>query len=300
MGRQELIDDINRIKKEKNAVILVHNYQRPEIYEVADFMGDSLGLSKEAARTEADIIVFCGVMFMAETAKTLSPEKTVLIPNMQAGCPMADMATVEQVREMRRRYPKAVVVSYVNTSADVKAESDICCTSANAVEVVNSLNEEEVIFVPDKNLGSYVQSKSDKKIHLWDGFCHVHDTITEEFVLEAKKNHPGARIIAHPECNPDVLKHADYICSTSGMAKFAKEDSAREFIILTESGMLEALKREVPEKIFYSCGNVCTDMEKIDLESVKESLTKMKYEVGVPEEIRAKARKAIDRMLEIL
>jgi quinolinate synthase len=296
---QEVIDRINRLKKEKNAVILVHNYQRPEIYEIADFIGDSLGLSKEAAKTKSDIIVFCGVSFMAETAKILSPQKKVLIPAKSAGCPLADGATVTMIRQMKKQHPKAAVVSYVNTSALVKAESDICCTSMNAVKVVNSLKEDEVIFVPDVNLGQYVQTKTDKKIVLWPGHCYVHSTVLAENVKEAKKQHPDAKIVAHPEAPQEVLALADFICGTGGMIKYAKESDAKEFIIVTEEGMTNRLKREIPDKTCYVAAGVCFNMKKTTLEKVYDCLLNEKNEIELDKEIMDKAGKALQRMLDV-
>lgn len=300
MGNKALIDKINKLKKEKNAVILVHNYQRPEIYEVADFIGDSLGLSKEAAKTEAEIIVFCGVTFMAETAKILSPQKKVLIPEKTAGCPLADAATVTMIMQMKKQHPKAAVVSYVNTSALVKSESDICCTSMNAVKVVNSLEEEEVIFVPDVNLGQYVQTKTDKKIILWPGHCYVHSAVLAENIKEAKKQHPDAKVVAHPEAPPEVLALADFICGTGGMITYAKETDTKEFIIVTEEGMTKRLKREVPDKTFYVAAGVCFNMKKTTLEKVYGCLLNEKNDIELDEEIMEKARKALQRMLDVL
>jgi quinolinate synthase len=293
-----LVNEINWLKKKKNAVILVHNYQRPEIYQVADFIGDSLELSRKAAETDADIIVFCGVKFMAETAKILNPEKSVLLPALEAGCSLADMATVEEVEKMKKEFPGAAVVSYVNTNADVKAVSDICCTSANAVKVVNSLPQEEIIFLPDKNLGRYVQSKSQKKIHLWEGFCAVHQDLNSETLLNFKKEHPDAKIIAHPECKTDILNVADYVCGTGGMAKFAQQDQSGDFIVVTECGMTNKLREDVPGKHFYSFCNFCPYMKATTLELVLQSLKEEKHLIELPEEIIARAKKSIVRMLE--
>ncbi len=296
---KELIKKINELKKQKNAVILVHNYQRPEIYDIADFLGDSLGLSKEASKTNADIIVYCGVTFMAETAKILSPSKKVLIPDKNAICPMACMATALGIKEMRKKHPKAAVVSYVNSTADVKAESDICCTSANAVKIVNYLEEDEVIFVPDINLGKYVQTKTDKKIILWDGNCYVHSNIIPDELVLAKKNNPDAVVYAHPECSPDVLQYADEILSTSGMIDRARASSAKEFIIVTECGMVELLSQKCPGKKFYSVGGVCFQQKKITLEKVYDCLKNETNEVNVDEEIMVKSRKALERMINV-
>ena len=294
-----LINKINKLKKEKNAIILVHNYQRPEVYRVADFIGDSLELSREAAKTNADIIVFCGVDFMAESAKILNPEKKVLIPVKGAECPMAGMVNRKDLLSLKKQYPDAAVVSYVNTSAETKAESDICCTSSNCVDVVNSLSQNEIIFVPDENLANYVQTKTDKKIIPWKGFCYVHSKISAEQVKEAKRLHPNAKIIAHPECLMDVIKLADYVCSTSQMITRAKEDKANEFIIVTEMGMVERLKLELPEKKFYSITATCVQQKKNTLPAVLRSLQKEIHPVNINEEIIRKARIALDRMLTI-
>jgi len=300
MEQKELIEKINKLKKEKNAVILVHNYQRPEIYEIADFMGDSLGLSKNAVSTDAKIIVFCGVDFMAESAKILNPEKIVLHPDGLAQCPMANMVTKEQVLEMKKKYPKAAVVSYVNTTADVKAVSDICCTSANAVEVVSSLKEKEVIFTPDKNLGKYVQSKlPDKKIILLEGYCYVHDKITTFQVNDAKKNYPNAMVMIHPECRMEVLELADTVASTGQMITYAKESDAKEFIAVTECGMVNRLKKEIPSKQFWAVGGTCLQMKKITLEKVYDCLLNETNKIELDSEVVEGAKKALDRMLEV-
>ncbi len=296
---EKLIQQINELKKKKNAVILVHNYQRPEIYEVADFIGDSLELSKQAAKTDADMIVFCGVDFMAETAKILSPDKMVLHPSKLSICPMAQMVTKEKVLELKEKYPKAVVVSYVNTSAEVKAVSDICCTSANAVEVVNSLKEDEIIFTPDKNLAAYVQTKTKKKIIPVEGYCYVHDKITVEEVKKAKENYPNAKVMVHPECKIEVIKLADVVASTSQMIKYAKESPNKEFIAVTECGMANRLKREMPDKIFYAAGTICIQMKKITLDKVYDCLKNETNQVEIDKEIMDKARKSLKRMVEI-
>ena len=295
----ELIDKINNLKKEKNAVILVHNYQRPEIYQVGDFLGDSLDLSKTAAKTKAKIIVFCGVDFMAETAKILNPKKIVLHPSPFSICPMAQMVATEKIIEMKKKYPKAAVVSYVNTTAEVKAISDICCTSANCINVVNSLKEKEIIFTPDKNLGNYVQTKTDKKIINVEGYCYVHDKIRAEDVKKAKELHLNAKIMVHPECRMDVIKLADVICSTSQMIKYAKETDAREFIAVTECGMVNRLKKEAPDKIFYSVGGTCIQMKKNTLEKVYDCLKDETNKIEIDKEIMGKARKALERMIAV-
>jgi quinolinate synthase len=296
---KELIENINRLKKEKNAVILVHNYQKPEIYSVGDFIGDSLELSKEAARTDASIIVFCGVHFMAETAKILSPSKKVLLPSKEAGCQMADMATVDQLKDMKAKYPNAAVVSYVNTTADIKALTDVCCTSINAVKIVNSLDEDEIIFLPDENLGKYVQQHTNKKIILWPGHCYVHNNVLVSSVKKAKENYPNAKLVAHPECPPEVLSFADHICGTGGMIKYAKESDAKEFIIATEEGMINRLEIEVPNKKFYAVGGVCINMKKTTLQKVYDCLVNEEPEITIPEETLSKAKKALDKMINL-
>lgn len=300
--KEDLKKKIAKLKKEKNAVIIVHNYQRDEIQDVADITGDSLALSKAAIKTEADIIVFCGVYFMAETACILNPDKLVLLPVIEAGCPMADMATPEKVRLKRKEFPDAAVVCYVNSSAAVKAESDICCTSSNAIGVVRSLREKRVIFLPDKNLGRYVQGQlPDKEIILWEGFCPTHIRVQEEDIKMAKKTYPGAEVVAHPECQPDVLVLADHICSTGGMFEYVKGSNAKEFIICTESGMLYKLNRENPEKRFYlpTPHLVCTSMKLTTLGWVLHSLESLVHEITVPEDIAKKARVSLDRMLGV-
>jgi quinolinate synthase len=298
MENKELIGKINKLKKEKNAIILVHNYQRPEIYEVADFMGDSLELSRKASETKAKIIVFCGVDFMAESAKILNPEKLVLHPSRISVCPMAQMVGKEKILEMKQKYPKAAVCSYVNTTAEVKAVSDICCTSANAVKVVNSLEEDEVIFAPDKHLAAYVQTKSDKKIIPVEGYCYVHDKISPESVKKAKENHPNSKVMVHPECRMEVIKLADAVCSTSQMIKYAKESDAKEFIAVTECGMANALKKEMPDKEFNAVGGTCVQMKKITLDKVYDCLLNEKNKIEIDKEIMDNARKALQRMLD--
>ncbi|GAF67579.1 unnamed protein product, partial [marine sediment metagenome] len=290
---KEFIEKINRLKKEKNAIILVHNYQRPEIYEVADFMGDSLELARKAMETKAKIIVFCGVDFMAESAKILNPDKLVLHPSKLSECPMAQMVNPEQILELKKKYPKAAVVSYVNTTAEVKAVSDICCTSANAVKVVDSLKEDEVIFTPDENLAAYVQTKTGKKIIPVKGYCYVHDKITAEAVKKAKENYPDADVMVHPECRMEVIKLADAVCSTSQMIKHAKQSNAKEFIAVTECGMVNALKREMPDKEFYAGGGTCIQMKKITIEKVYDCLLNEKNPVEIDKDIMDKARKAL-------
>jgi quinolinate synthase len=298
--KDRIIKRIAELKKKRNAVILAHVYQRGEVQDIADYVGDSLGLSRKAVDTDADVIVFCGVRFMAETASILNPEKTVLLPENEAGCPLADMATVEELREMKKKYPDAVVVSYINSSAAVKAASDICCTSANAVDVVNSVNAKKVLFLPDKNLGSFVASQTDKEVILWDGYCYVHEkNITVEKIEDLKKKHPDALVLVHPECNQNVVNKADFAGSTSQMQSFAGNSDATEFIIGTENGLVYRLQKDNPDKKFYPVDAVCKDMKLITLESVVVALKNMEYKVAVSEDIRYKAKNALDKMLKI-
>ena len=295
-----IVEEILRLKKEKNAIILVHNYQRPEIQDIADFLGDSLGLSREAAKTDARIIVFCGVRFMAETAKILSPEKIVLLPRKDAGCPMADMITAENLRILKEKYPDAKVVSYVNTNADVKAESDICCTSANAVEVVRNVKGERIIFTPDKNLAAYCQRFTNKEIIPWNGYCYVHEKIRKEEVRLAKEKFPDALLLVHPECNPSVIDLADEVLSTSGMLNFAKKTDKKIFLIGTEEGLIYRLKKENPGKEFYAAGTakMCRNMKLTALNDVYFSLKEERYAIELPEGINESAQKALEAMLE--
>ncbi|MBN1872544.1 MAG: quinolinate synthase NadA [Candidatus Omnitrophica bacterium] len=300
--QESLKKRIAELKRQRKAIIIVHNYQRDEVQEIADITGDSLALSKAAVRTDAEVIVFCGVSFMAESASILNPDKMVLLPVKEAACPMADMINAEKLKAMRNKYPDAAVVCYVNSSASVKAESDIGCTSSNAVEVVRSLKNKRVIFVPDKNLGLYVQSRvPEKEIILWEGFCPSHIRLQEEEVIKTKSEHPDAKFIAHPECNPGVLQLADYICSTAGMFKYVKASDAKEFIIGTEEGMLYRLKKENPGKLFYMPTDhlICPSMKLITLGWVVHSLEMLVYEVKVPEDIASRARKSLERMLEV-
>jgi len=301
MENWEIADEIKKLKKERNAIILAHFYTRQEVQEVADYVADSLSLCKAAVNSNAEVIVFAGVHFMAESASIISPEKLVLLPVPDAGCPMADMVTVKALRDAKEKNPDAAVVCYVNSSAAVKAESDICCTSANAVNVVNSIENQEIIFVPDRNLGAFVSLHTDKKVHLWPGFCHVHDNISDENIKELKKMHPAAEFLAHPECRPEVLSLAEDILSTSGIIKEAGRSGSAEFIIGTENEIVKTLKRKYPDKKFYPASEkaFCYNMKKITLESVLNSLQNMEYEIHVPEHIRVKAKKALDKMLEI-
>ena len=295
---EKLINLVLELKKQKNAVILVHNYQNPEMYKIADYIGDSLGLSKQAAKTDADLILFCGVKFMAETAKILSPKKTVLLPTLEAGCSLADMATPEKLAKVKKMHPHAAVVSYVNTTADIKAMSDVCCTSMNAVKIVDSLPNEEIIFLPDKNLGRYVASKTKKRIILWDGYCFVHDKLNAKMLIDLKKQNPNAKVIAHPECKDEILEMADHVCGTGGMAKFANSNNAKDFIVVTECGMTEKLREDVPDKNFHSFCNICPYMKSVTLPLVVNALVHNVHEITLPEDTMAKARKALDRMLE--
>ena len=295
----DYIREILKLKRAKNAVILVHNYQRPEIYEIGDFIGDSLDLAKKASKTDAEIIVFCGVLFMAESAKILNPQKKVLLPVLSAGCPMADMITAEGLIKLKEQYPKATIVTYVNSSAEVKAVSDECCTSANAINVVESVKNDQIIFTPDQNLAAYIQSKTSKKIIPWQGYCPVHHDIYADSILEAKKNYPNAAVLVHPESRMDAIALADHVCSTSQMITTSKKSNANEFIVATEQGMIERLQKEVPHKKFYPVGGVCFNMKKITLKSVFESLLKSKHEIEVSEDIRKNAEIALKKMIGI-
>jgi quinolinate synthase len=301
MESRELKQEIRRLLDQHNAILLAHNYQRDEIQEIADITGDSLALSISAAETDCKVIVFCGVHFMAESAAILAPDKVVLLPRPDAGCPMADMVSVEGLREMKARHPRATVVTYVNSSAAVKAESDICCTSSNAVNVVNSLDTDEVILVPDKNLGHYIAKQTDKTCYLSEGYCPTHDRLTVEDVQRAKQENPDGLFMAHPECTPEILELADHICSTSGMYSFAKESPARKFIIGTEMGILYRLRKENPEKEFIlpSAKLICPNMKLTSLEDLLKCLQTMSPQITVPAEIRAKARLTLERMLAV-
>jgi len=297
----ELAEKISALKKRRNAVILAHNYQLGEVQDIADFVGDSLDLSQRAAETNADVIVFCGVHFMAETASILCPDKVVLLPDRNAGCPMADMITAESLRAKKKEHPQAVVVCYINSSAEVKAESDICCTSANAVRVVESLDAREILFVPDQYLGHYVSTKTDKKMTLWPGFCPTHARIKPERIKELKKEYPQAKVVVHPECTPEVIALADEVLSTSGMCRYAQRDEVREMVVGTEMGIIHRLKKENPGKRFIPISEqaICPNMKLITLEKVLWSLEDMGPEVKVPEGIRLKAKAVVDKMLKI-
>ena len=296
-----LAAEIGRLKKEKDAIILAHNYEPGPVQDIADLVGDSLELARAATRMEGGTIVFCGVDFMAETAAILSPEKKVLLPAPGAYCPMAEMVTAEDLRRKRSQYPDAAVVCYVNSGAGVKAESDICCTSANAVEVVRSLDEDRVIFIPDRNLGRYVARFTDKEIVQGDGYCTVHDRITARDVRSARDAHPGAVVIVHPECRPDVIDAADFVASTSGIIRQVCGSQDQEFVIGTETGILHRLKKECPNKTCrpLSESMVCENMKKISLSMVRDTLAAGSPEIIVPERTAVQARRAIERMLAV-
>jgi len=300
VNKERLITDLNKLKKEKNAIILGHNYQIAEIHEIADYLGDSLGLSQKAAKTEADVIVFCGVKFMAESAKILSPDKTVLLPEKEADCPMAGMIDRQSLQKKKEEYPDATVVCYVNTTAEVKAESDICCTSSNAVQVVESLDTKQVLFVPDKNLGNYVNERTDKEVIVWEGYCSTHHRVTPEEVKKVRDKYPQNPILVHPECDPGVVELADYVGSTAGILDYASKSDSKQLIIGTEKGIIHRMQRENPGKKFYllSPRLICPNMKKINLKKVRDSLIKEEMKIEIPEEIRIKAQQALDRMLK--
>ena len=299
----EIVEKIEKLKKERKAIILAHNYQIPEVQDVADFVGDSLELSIKASKTDAEVIVFCGVHFMAETAKILSPQKTVLLPDENAGCPMADMITAEQLRKLKAEHPGAKVLCYVNTSAEVKAECDLCCTSANAVRMVEEVlkDAKEIIFVPDQYLAAFVTRKTGREFITWKGFCPTHARILPEHIEAARARHPGAAVMVHPECRPEVAALADIVVSTGGMSRFAKETPAREIIVGTEPGIIHRLKKENPDKIFHPVSEFisCPNMKKTTLEKVLWSLEDMTHRIEVPEEIAARARRSIETMLNV-
>jgi len=301
MEQQEIKQEIRRLLTERNALLLAHNYQRDEIQELADITGDSLALSMEAARTDKDVIIFCGVHFMAESAAILAPDKLVLIPRPDAGCPMADMVTAEGLRAMKSRHPGATVVTYVNSSAAVKAESDICCTSSNAINVARSIETDELLLVPDRNLGRYIAAQIDKTCHIWDGYCPTHERLLVADLQRAKQAHPDALVMAHPECAPEVLELADHICSTSGMYDYARTSPARQFIVGTEAGILYRLRRENPDKEFFlpTSRLICPNMKLTSLEDVLKCLQTMSPSVTVEASVRERAKAALDRMLAV-
>ena len=300
---QRLLDKIDKLKEQQNAVILAHNYQLGEIQDIADFCGDSLGLSVQAAGTDADVIVFCGVKFMAETAAILSPQKTVLLPDIHAGCPMADMITADQLRDLKKDHPEAIVVCYVNSTAEVKAESDYCCTSANAVELVRTIPADaEIIFVPDSHLGRHVADRTGRSLIFWPGYCASHIKITVDDIKKAKQQYPDGVVLAHPECSEPVKELADELLSTSQMLGYAAKSSAEQFIIATEIGIIHTLKKQNPDAEFIPASDraLCLNMKKITLDKVIASLEDMQYEITVPEDIRVRAKKSLDRMIEVL
>jgi len=294
------IYEINKLKKEKNAVILAHNYQTPEIYHgISDFSADSLALAVEAAKTKADIIVMCGVHFMAETAKLMSPDKKVLLPDMNAGCSLSSSITGEDVRNLKKKYPGIPVVSYVNTSAEVKSETDICCTSANAVKIVNSLGVKKVIFLPDDYLAKYVASQTNVEIISWQGTCEVHEQFNDEEINEIKKNNPGIKVIAHPECPPDVIKASDFTGSTSSMIKYVKDNQPDKVMMVTECSMSDNVQVDNPNVKFIRPCNLCPHMKKITLPKILDCLKNETNEILMSEETINKARKSVERMTEI-
>jgi len=298
---QELKERLLQLKKERNAIILAHYYQRDEIQEVADFRGDSFLLAQKAASTDADVIVFCGVHFMGESAKILAPNKTVIIPDERAGCPMADMVNVEGLRALKRKHPNAKVVTYINSSAEIKAETDICCTSANAVKVIQSVDSDEIIGVPDKNLGDYVSKFTDKKMIIWEGYCNTHDMLTVKDVEEMRAQYPNAQFVVHPECRPEVVKLADFVGSTTGIIKYCKESSHKEFIVGTEDGTGYQLRKDSPDKVFHFASKflVCPNMKVNNLKKLVKCLETMQPQIYVPPQIADQARLSLERMLQV-
>lgn len=299
---KELIEKINKLKKEKNAVILAHCYQNVEIDEVADYVGDSLYLSQMAAKTNADIIVFAGVYFMAQTAKILNPTRKVLLPRLESGCRMADMITLEQLREFKSKFPKMPTVCYINSTAEVKSECDICCTSSNAIKIVDSLNAEEILFLPDTYLGKWVEAKlGNVKVNTYPGFCPTHMQIRDKDVIAAREKYPNALVLAHPECHQSVTAIADYVGSTTGIMKFAKESANKQFIIATEKGVVDRLKRDYPEKEFILIKDsvICPNMKWNTLTDIYNALDREEHEITVEEAMAQKALTCIDRMLEV-
>ncbi len=298
-----LLSKIGQLKEQRRAVILAHNYQPADIQDLADFCGDSLGLSVQASQTDAEVIVFCGVRFMAETAAILSPDKTVLMPEPNAGCPMADMIDAEQLRELKAAHPGALVVCYVNSSAEVKAESDYCCTSANAVEVVKSLPaDRQILFVPDQHLGRFVQERTGRELVLWPGYCATHVLIAEDDIEKARQSYPDAVVMAHPECSEPVKALADELLSTGQMLKFVKTSGAKRFIVATEIGILHTLKKVRPDAEFVpaSARGICPNMKKTTLDKIVASLENLQYEVAVPPVIAERAKRSLERMVEVL
>ena len=298
----ELRDKIDRLKKSLSAVIVAHNYQRPEVQDIADFVGDSLEIARRCTQIDAEVIVFCGVHFMAESAAILNPQRTVLLSEADAGCPMADMIGGEDLREWKERYPNAAVVCYVNSTAAVKAQSDICCTSANGLEVVESISHDEIIFVPDQHLGHYIATKTDKRMILYPGFCPPHQRLVPRHIKLGKELHPDAVVLVHPECASEVISRADGALSTSQMIRYVKESDSRTFLIGTEEGILHRMRRESPEKTFHllTTGLFCPDMKRTSLESVVKTMERRRNVVKVPEDVRVAAKLALDRMLAVI
>ena len=299
----QALEKIQKLKKKRNAVILAHNYQPSEIQDLADFTGDSLGLSIQASKTDADVIVFCGVLFMAETAAILSPQKTVLLPDKNAGCPMADMITADQLRDLKTKHPDALVVCYVNSSAEVKAESDYCCTSSNAAEVVNSLpKEKKIIFVPDQHLGRFVLEKTGRDLVLWPGYCATHVVITQDDIKNKKEKYPDAIVMTHPECTEPVKDISDQLLSTGQMLRYVEKNPAKQFIIATEIGIIHTLKKQNSASEFIPASDraICPNMKKITMDKIIGSLEDMQHKVTISEMISIKAKKALDRMVETL
>jgi quinolinate synthase len=301
-NNNKIVADILRLKQERQAIILVHNYQLGEVQDIADCVGDSLGLSQRAAKADAKVIVFCGVHFMAETASIICPDKTVLLPDVNAGCPMADMITADELRAEKRKFPKAAVVCYVNSSAEVKAESDVCCTSANAVKVVERIKNDEILFIPDQYLGHYVSTKVKKTMHFWPGYCPTHARILPHHITELRRQFPHAKVVVHPECRPEVTALADEVLSTEGMCRYATQTEVKQLIMGTEIGVLYRLKKENPGKQFIPISEqaICPNMKQITLEKVLWSLEELAPEVKVPENIRLRAKAAVDKMLEVV
>ncbi|WP_127587112.1 quinolinate synthase NadA [Paenibacillus koleovorans] len=298
---RELKKRIEELKKERNAIILAHYYQRDEVQEVADFRGDSFLLAQKAAQTDAEVIVFCGVHFMGESAKILAPNKTVIIPDERAGCPMADMVNVEGLKALKRQHPKAAVVTYINSSAEIKAETDICCTSANAVKVIQSVDAEEIIWVPDKNLGHYVSQYTDKKMIIWEGYCNTHDMLTVKDVIEMKAQHPNAQFVVHPECRPEVVELGDFVGSTTAIIKYCKESDCKEFIVGTEDGTGYQLRLDSPDKTFHFATKflVCPNMKVNNLKKIVRCMETMQPQIYVPPQVAEKARLSLERMLQV-
>ncbi len=301
MFTNQLKEKIARLKEELRAVIVAHNYQRPEVQDIADFVGDSLELSRQCTEVDAETIVFCGVRFMAETAAILNPDRTVLLSEGSAGCPLADMINIDELRGWRQRYPGASVVCYINSSAEIKAESDVCCTSANSDKVVNSVTNDDIIFIPDQNLGAYTATRTKKRLILYPGFCYVHHRLKPEQVKLAKQLHPEAQLLVHPECQPEVIALAEAALSTSQMLRYVKASSHNSFIIGTEEGILHRLRLENPDKSFYLISNsqICTDMKKTTLGTIVQTMELRQNIVTVPEEVRLKAKQTVDQMLAV-